>query len=99
VGLLTADRRATLRKGWSGADLIPLREKGVLLLGLLTDVRHYFDVHHSPADTVDKIDRRELQESTAALAILAYVLADLPDLPHRRPRATPPPPPASPLSQ
>ena len=86
-----------MRKGWSGADLVPLRDKNILLLGLLTDIRHYFDVHHSPADTVDKIDPRHLQGSTAALAVLAYVLADLPDrlLPPRPPNI----PPAHPVNR
>ncbi|MFH2006874.1 MAG: M20/M25/M40 family metallo-hydrolase [bacterium] len=71
-------KKPFLQKDWSGADLVPLRERGILLLGLITDVRHYFDVHHSPADTVDKIDPRDLRDSTAAMAVLAYVLADLP---------------------
>jgi len=52
---------------------------GILLLGLITDTRHYFDYHHSPADTVDKIRPADVNKATAALAVLAYVLADLPE--------------------
>jgi carboxypeptidase Q len=46
------------------------------LLGVWLDVSHYFDVHHSSADTLDKIDPANLKKSVAALATLAFVVAD-----------------------
>ena len=37
---------------------------------------HYFDVHHSAADTLDKIDPAALAQSSAAMAWLTWSLAD-----------------------
>ncbi|MGH8676364.1 MAG: M20/M25/M40 family metallo-hydrolase, partial [Burkholderiales bacterium] len=58
------------------SDIAPLAPHGVPLLGLLQDESHYFDWHHTAADTFDKIDSRALAESAAFLAIAAYVLAE-----------------------
>jgi carboxypeptidase Q len=44
--------------------------------GLVPDQRHYFDYHHTPADTLDKVDPHELAQNTAALAALTYLLAE-----------------------
>lgn len=61
---------------FSGADLIPLTKAGVLGLGLLTDHRRYFDIHHTEADTLDKVDPDDLAKNAAFVATLAYVIAD-----------------------
>lgn len=60
----------------TGADTSPLIDKGVVGFGLVPDQRHYFDYHHSPADTLDKIDPQELAQNTAALAGLTWFLAN-----------------------
>ena len=60
----------------TGADTSPLVDAGVPGFGIVPDPRHYFDWHHTPADTLDKIKEPELTQSTAAFAALAYVLAD-----------------------
>jgi carboxypeptidase Q len=65
--------------GGSGADLIPLIPAGVPGLGIVTAGKHYFDYHHTEADTLDKVDPVELAEGVAAIAVLAYIAADLPD--------------------
>ena len=57
-------------------DIRPLSELGTPALGLLQDDRHYFDYHHTAADTFDKIVPRELAESSAVMAVMAYGLAD-----------------------
>ncbi|MGA3036599.1 MAG: M20/M25/M40 family metallo-hydrolase [Vulcanimicrobiaceae bacterium] len=57
-------------------DIRPLSELGTPAIGLLQDNRHYFDYHHTPADTFDKIVPREIAESSAVMAVLAYGLAD-----------------------
>ena len=62
----------------TGADTQFLVEAGAPGFGLVPDPTHYFDYHHSPADTLDKVDRTELAQDTAAIAALAYVLADAP---------------------
>ncbi len=61
-----------------GADISPLEAKGVPGFAPNTDARHYFDYHHTPADTLDKVVPRELAENAAVLAVLAYGLANLP---------------------
>ncbi len=65
--------------GFSGADLIPLVKSGVLGLGLITDHRSYFDIHHTEADTLDKVDPADLAKNTAFVATMAFVIADAPD--------------------
>jgi hypothetical protein len=53
--------------------------RGVPGIGHRTSGEHYFDWHHSPADTFDKVDPLELRKNVAALAVMVYVLADMPD--------------------
>ena len=60
----------------TGADTSFLVESGVPGFGLIPDPLHYFDYHHSPADTLDKVDPKELAQDTAAVVALAYVLAE-----------------------
>lgn len=62
--------------GGGGADIGPLAARGVLTIGLYPEDAHYFDLHHSPADTLDKVDPEELREGLAALAGLAWLLAN-----------------------
>lgn len=65
--------------GGGGADISPFEAKGALVIGLRPDDSHYFDVHHTWADTVDKVDPVALAEGTAAVAALAWQLANAPD--------------------
>jgi hypothetical protein len=51
---------------------------GVPGLGHRTVGLHYFDWHHTAADTLDKIDPQEFRLNIATLAVMAYVLADMP---------------------
>ena len=64
--------------GYSGEDVQPLKAAGVPLFGVLLDMEHYFDVHHSAADTLDKIEPEHLQKAVAALATFSFVVADRP---------------------
>jgi hypothetical protein len=60
-----------------GADLEALaRKRGLPTVHLWQDPTHYFDVHHSAADTLDKIDPVALAQSAAATAWLTWSLAD-----------------------
>ncbi|HSP33970.1 MAG TPA: M20/M25/M40 family metallo-hydrolase [Thermoanaerobaculia bacterium] len=59
----------------TGADTGPLVDAGTTGFGLMPDQRHYFDYHHSAADTLDKVDPPELVQNTAAIAALTWVLA------------------------
>ena len=61
-----------------GADIAPLQTAGVPGFAPLVDHRHYFDYHHTAADTLDKVDPHNLQAQVAVLAVLAYYLAEMP---------------------
>lgn len=74
-------------KGGGGADISPLKASGVLRIGLRPDDTHYFDFHHTPADTVDKVDPAALAEATGALAVLAWQLANAENAPAPQPAA------------
>ena len=89
VTLLAPLGATVIDTGFSGADINALRPAGVPLLGLFSDPTHYFDVHHSAADTLEKIDPAALGRNVAAMATMAYVLADRPT----RWAVSPPPPP------
>lgn len=67
-----------VKPGSCGADVGPLREAGVVAMGLSNLEATYFDYHHTHADTFDKVDPRELQECTAAMAFMAWTLSELP---------------------
>lgn len=60
----------------TGADTSFLVEAGVPGYGFVPDATHYFDYHHTPADTLDKIDPKELAQDTAAVAGLAWLVAN-----------------------
>jgi hypothetical protein len=60
----------------TGADTSPLTDAGVPGFGFVPNPRHYFDYHHTAADTLDKVDPTALAQDSAALAGLAYVLAE-----------------------
>ncbi|MFZ5482497.1 MAG: M20/M25/M40 family metallo-hydrolase [Myxococcota bacterium] len=64
--------------GGGGADIGPLEEKGTLVVGMVVDDTHYFDIHHTDADTVDKVNASDLNEGVAQLAALAWRLANAP---------------------
>jgi len=66
-------------EGSPGSDIEPMVKAGVPGIGIIQDGRHYFDYHHSAADTLDKVDPQELKENAAAMAVLAYALAATPD--------------------
>jgi carboxypeptidase Q len=70
---------ARARAGFSGADIEPLEKAGVVGLGHWVDETHYFDYHHTHADTLDKVDPKDLARNVAAAAIVAYVIADMPE--------------------
>jgi Zn-dependent M28 family amino/carboxypeptidase len=65
--------------GGGGSDIAPLVRDGVPGLSELTVGAHYFDWHHSEADTLDKVSPEDFRKNMAALAVMGYVLADMPD--------------------
>lgn len=60
-----------------GADVSVLTNAGVPGLGLRNDNSHYFDIHHTNADTFEKQDRTDLSLNVATMAVMVYILADM----------------------
>jgi hypothetical protein len=60
-----------------GPDIIPLARAGVPTVRLAQNGMDYFDLHHTPDDTLDKIDPEELAQNVAAYAALVYLAAEM----------------------
>jgi carboxypeptidase Q len=74
---LTALGAATLLpEDAQGADLSPMVGAQVPMVSVVQDVAHYFDIHHSAADTLDKVDREAFSRTSAAVAWMTYALAE-----------------------
>jgi carboxypeptidase Q len=59
-----------------GSDIDPLVEAGVPVIDLEQDGTRYFDLHHTPDDTLDKIDPAQLRQNVAAWAITLDAVAN-----------------------
>lgn len=59
-----------------GADIAPLVAGGVPGFAPLVDTRHYFDVHHSADDTLDRVDPENLRRQVAVMAVLSWWLTN-----------------------
>ena len=66
-------------RGGGGADIGPLMRDGVPGLGFRTIGEHYFDWHHTHADTLDKVEPINFKKAIAMLGVMGYVLADAPE--------------------
>ncbi len=78
----------SIQPGGGGADIAPLMKDGVPGLAVRTVGTHYFDWHHSPADTADKVKPEDLRANIAAIAVMAFILADMPESLRQPPPAT-----------
>ncbi|MBV9345525.1 MAG: M28 family peptidase [Gammaproteobacteria bacterium] len=74
----------------AGTDVGPTIAGGVPAVTLDQDATHYFDLHHTPDDTLDKVDRAQLEQNVAAWAVLTWLAADS-DVNFRADGAVPPP--------
>jgi len=63
--------------GGGGSDIEAITDDGVPALAPRTDDLHYFDWHHTEADTLDKVDPVEFRKNAGMLAVVTYVLADM----------------------
>ncbi len=68
-----------------GSDPDQMQNAGVPGFEPLLDARHYFDYHHTAADTLDKVDPKNLQRMVATMAVLAYHIANAPEMLERAP--------------
>jgi Peptidase family M28 len=66
-----------ITRGGGGSDIAPITRDGVPSLGLTTTGAHYFDWHHTEADTLDKVNPEDFRKNIATLAVMSYVLADM----------------------
>ncbi len=69
-----------------GSDISPMLAAGMPGVGLSQDGTHYFDVHHTPDDTLDKVDIDELRQNVAAWTAMLAVLAGPIEPDPKRPR-------------
>ena len=76
--LLNGIRADRIAANGGGADIGPMMREGVVGASLDVDGSHYFDIHHTPADTLDKIDPQNLALCVATMAVMAYTVADMP---------------------
>lgn len=75
-----------------GTDISPLGPFSVPIIAVRQDSSHYFETHHSAADTLDKVQPEALAKAAAAVAVVAYALAEMP-------QPLPRPPPKAPLER
>lgn len=94
LGVVPGDNAAS-----GGPDMTPFRQAGMPVIDLDHDVTDYFDIHHTPDDTLAKVDPAHLDQAVAAYATFAYLAArstgtfrPLPPSPPQlySPRPTPP---------
>jgi len=67
----------TVSPGGGGSDIGPVVADGVPALSPHTVGDHYFDWHHTEADTLDKVDPDSFKRNTAMLSVVAYIRADM----------------------
>lgn len=60
-----------------GPDIGELKKAGVPVADLQQNGWDYFDLHHTPDDTLDKIDPEALKQNVAAYAATIYLAAEL----------------------
>jgi Peptidase family M28/PA domain len=59
-----------------GPDMKFVREAGVPVVGLKQNGWDYFDLHHTPNDTLDKIDPQDIAHNVAAWVSFIYLAAN-----------------------
>jgi len=59
-----------------GADLNIVRDQGGAIIDLQQDGTRYFDLHHTPDDTLDKIDAAQLRQNVAVWTAVAGIVAN-----------------------
>ena len=78
VDLLAPLGLPPLVPGGGGADIGPIAQAGqVPTMALQGDTTRYFQIHHTPADTVERIDPREMARASTAIAVVTWVAADM----------------------
>ena len=61
------------------SDVGPTVALGVSALDLNQDATRYFDLHHTPEDTLDKVDRGDLAQVAEAYTRVLAIVANAPE--------------------
>ncbi len=78
VGLLEPLGFPPLGPGGGGADIGPIAQAGqVPTMALSGDQAKYFQIHHTPADTVERIDPKEMAKAAAGIAVVTWLAAEM----------------------
>ena len=77
AGLLKSIGADPVRDGGGGADVSPAGTVAKAPLSHLAEA-NYFQIHHTPADTIERISPKQASNNAAAIAVMVYVIADLP---------------------
>jgi hypothetical protein len=67
------------RPAHGGADVEKLIEAGTAVVDLRQDGTHYFDIHHTADDTLDKIDPAQIEQNVAAWTVFLQLAANAPE--------------------
>ncbi len=62
-----------------GADIGPVIKAGASAIDLQQSGLRYFDLHHTPDDTLDKVDPAQLRQNVAAWTAMLAVMANAPE--------------------
>ena len=62
-----------------GADVGPVIAAGAAAVDLNQSGTRYFDLHHTPDDTLDKVDPEQLRQNVAAWTAMLAIVADAPE--------------------
>ena len=66
--------------GGGGADVGPIAQAAnAPTMAYLGEPHKYFQIHHTPADTVERIAPDEVSKAAAALAVVIYIVAEMPE--------------------
>lgn len=65
--------------GGDGADIAPIVARGVAGVDLNQSGLRYFDVHHTPDDTLERVDPEQLRQNVAAWTTMLAIVADAPE--------------------
>jgi hypothetical protein len=65
--------------GGDGTDIGPVIRTGVAGIDLNQSGLRYFDVHHTPEDTLDRIDPAQLRQNVAAWTTMLAIVANAPE--------------------
>jgi len=68
--------RGNMDKPGAGPDLTPMVRAGLPSFRFVQNGMDYFDLHHTPDDTLDKIEPAALDQNVAAFAVFAWLTAN-----------------------